>query len=207
MTTTTRIDWADVEQAATLLAGNWQKFTCFAWHRAYDLEDADDWCVWYTSHRDAGLLEQSNEAAINQRLAHFAEGDAPDLVFETHSHWASGYLRGFSVRTSRPDGTITPAFKEFCSIKEQLEDYGVLDEADYSEREFEATLDNYRGEMWRLRDGLPAGWESEVYRWFSDHGHDRYTENRDDEGGHAPREAIITALQDLGLPPTAVVEN
>jgi hypothetical protein len=207
MTTTTRIDWSDVEEAARHLAGNWQKFTCFAWHRGHDLEDADHWMIWYTSSRDAGLLEQCNETVFNKRLAPYAEGDAPDVVFEDHAHWACGFVRGFSVRTVRPDGTPTDAFREFCRIKGRLEDYGVLDEADYSEREYAATLENYASEMWRLKDGLPEGWEAEVWSWFSDHGHDRYTENRDDQGGYAPREAITEALQDLGLLPTVVVDN
>lgn len=207
MTTTTCIDWTDVEAAARQVAGNWRRFDSFAWHRAYDLQDADRWMVWYTSSRDAGLLEQSNEKVISERLSTFAEGDNPDVVFERHSHWAVGHVDGFSIRVFRGEGTITDAFREFCSIKERLEDYPILDEQDYSEREYEATLENYRGEMWRLRDDLPDGWESDVYSWFSDHGQDRYIENRDDQGGWAPREKLIEALQDLGLLPTVVVEN
>lgn len=207
MTTATRIDWTDVEEAARLLAGNWQKFTCFAWSRGYRLVDADRWCIWYTSSRDAGLLEQSNETVFNKRLAPFAEGENSDLVFERHSYLAVGHLEGFSIRVFRDDGSITPAFEEFCRIKERLEDYPILDEQEYTEREYEATLDNFRSEMRRLKDDLPDGWAGEVYSWFSDHGQDRYIENRDDRGGWAPREKLIEALQDLGLLPTAVVEN
>lgn len=203
----THIDWTDVEDAARQLAGNWRNFECFAWHRASDLEDADRWMIWYTSSREANLLEQSNESFINKRLEPFAEGDEPEVVFERHSHFAVGFLDGMSIRVFRQDGTITGAFKEFCRIQQRLDDYPVLDEQNYSEREYEATLDNYRSEMWRLRDDLPGGWESEVYSWFSDNCHDRYIENRDDQGGYAPREAIVTALQDLGLLPTLVVEN
>jgi hypothetical protein len=59
--------------------------------------------------------------------------------------------------------------------------------------------------MWAMRKELPEGWESQVYRWFGDQGHDGYTENRDDQGGWAPREQITEALQDLGLLPTVVV--
>jgi hypothetical protein len=207
MTTGTHIDWTDVEAAARQMAGNWRRFDSFAWSRGYRLEDADRWCIWYTSHRDAGLLALSNEKAINKRLKPFSNGDDPDLVFERHSHWAVGHVDGFSIRVYRDDGTITDAFKEFCSIKERLEDYPILDEQDYGERELEATLENYASEMWRLKDDLPEGWEAEVYRWFSDHGHNRYTENRDDQGGWAPREKLIEALQDLGLLPNVVVEN
>jgi hypothetical protein len=118
-----------------------------------------------------------------------------------------GHLEGFSIRVLRDDGSITPAFEEFCRIKERLDDYPILDEQDYTEREYEATLENYATEICRLKDGLPDGWAGEVYSWFSDHGQDRYIENRDDQGGYAPREKIIEALQDLGLLPTVVVSK
>jgi hypothetical protein len=207
MTTTTSIDWTNVEEAARLLVGNWQKFICFVWYRASDLEDADRWMIWYTSSPQAGLLEQSNEKVINERLAPFSEGNDSDVVFERHDHFAVGHVSGVSIRVVRQDGTITDAFAEFCRIKERLDDYPILDEQDYGEREYEATLENYRGELWRLRDNLPEGWEGEVYSWFSDRGQDRYIENRDDQGGYAPREKIIEALQDLGLMPSVVVQK
>jgi hypothetical protein len=44
-----------------------------------------------------------------------------------------------------------------------------------------------------------------LYSWFSDNGHDRYTENRDDQGGWAPKEQITEALRELGLLPAVVV--
>lgn len=203
---TKHIDWTDVEDAAKQLAGNWQDFECFAWSRGYDLEDADQWAIWYTSSRDAGLLEQSNEAAINKQLEPFTHGHDPDLVFESHSHWAVGHVDGFSVRVFGKDGTITDAFREFCSIKDRLDAYPVLDESDYSEREYTATLENYSSELWGSKE-LPEGWEGEVYHWFSNNGHDRYTESRDDQGGYAPKKKIIEALQDLGLLPTIIVEE
>lgn len=201
MATKQAIDWSDVKNAAEALAGNWREFDSFAWHRAYDLEDADKWAIFYTSSRDAGLLAQSNEESINKRLQPFTEGADPDLVFESHSHWAVGHVDGFSIRVFKPDGTITPAIEEFCRIKEELEAYPVLDESDYSDRQYEATLDNYRGEMWRLRDELPEGWEGRVYEWFSNNGLDRHTESRDDHGGWAPREKLIEALEALELYP------
>jgi len=70
------------------------------------------------------------------------------VVHETHSHWAVGYLDGYSIRVYGKDGGITDAFNEFCRIKERLDDYPILNESDYSEREYEATLENYRSEMW-----------------------------------------------------------
>lgn len=194
----TCVNWSDLEQAAKEMAGNWQTFESFCWHRAYDLEDADAWAQVYTSNRDSGLLAQSNEEAINEMLEKFADGDDPDLVFETHSHWACGHIDGFSVRVYRADGTITEAFKEVCRIQERLDDYPLLDEEDYSERELSATLENYASEIGHYRSDLPDGWESEVYSHFSDNGEYRYIENRDDQGGWAPREVLVKALIELG---------
>src|ERR1019366_7362824 len=138
MSGTTCVNWSDVEQAAQEMAGNWRGFDSFAWHRAYDIEDSDQWAIAYTSNRDSGLLAQSNEKATNALLERFTDGDDPDLVYETHSHWACGFLTGISLRVFKHDGSITDAFTEFCRIQEQLADYPLLDESDYSEREYEA---------------------------------------------------------------------
>jgi hypothetical protein len=81
MATAREFDWSDVEGAAKALAGNCRGFDCFAWSRGYEIQDADRWCVWYTSSRDAGLLEQSNEKVFNDRLRPFSESDDPDVVF------------------------------------------------------------------------------------------------------------------------------
>ena len=45
----------DIEEAAKKAAGNWQDFNCFVWFRDRELEDADQWAVIYTHHRDSGL--------------------------------------------------------------------------------------------------------------------------------------------------------
>ena len=81
----------------------------------------------------------------------------------------------------------------------------MLNESDYSEKEYNATLENYRSEMWDMEKQLPEGWANEVYSWFSDNGHDRYTENRDDQGGYAPKENILEALSELGMLPTLIL--
>jgi len=194
-----------IESTAKEMAGNWRKFSCFAWNRAYDLEDADNWMIWYTSGRDAGLLAQSNHNEVASLLKPFADGDDPDVVSESHSHWAVGSLAGWSIRVYSNDGQITDAFRAYCDIKDRLEGYPVLNESDYSEREYNATLENYRSEMWDMEKQLPHGWASEVYSWFSDNGHDRYTDNSDDQGGYAPKEAIIDALHELGMLPRLIL--
>lgn len=196
------IDWSDVSSAAEQMAGNWKTFDSFAWSRGYDVDDADAWLIFYTSNRDSGLLQQSNEQAINKRMKPFTEGDDADVVIESHGHWAVGHVDGFSLRVRKSDGRVTPAFEEFCRIQQELANYPVLNESDYSDREYEAALENYRGEMWRLTDELPEGWEGKVFSWFGDNGHERCTENTDDRGGWAPKEKIVEALNALGLLPT-----
>ena len=113
-------------------------------------------------------------------------------------------MDGFSVRVVGPDGAVTEAFRELCRVQEALDGYPVLDEQDYDDREYAATLENYRNEMWGKKDELPEGWAGEVYDWFERRGHQEYVESRDDRGGWAPREAITTALTDLGLLPRIV---
>jgi hypothetical protein len=124
----TAVDWSDVEGAAKAQAGNWRKFGSVAWHRSLDLDDPDDWMLYYTSHRDSEELAKANERVIDERLRPFAESEDPDVVFERHDHFAVGFIDGFSLRVLGPSGAVTEAFKEFCRIMEALEAYAVLDE-------------------------------------------------------------------------------
>ena len=112
------------------------------------------------------------------------KGDDPDVVLETHDHWAVGHVDGFSIRVYR-NGEITEAFKTYHDLMEQMDGYPILDEEDYSNREYEATLENISDAAWRVKHeyDLPEGWESEVFSWFWDH-RQSAVENRDDQGGY-----------------------
>jgi hypothetical protein len=101
-----------LEDAAKKAAGNWQRFASFVWFRDKDVEDADRWAIIYTHNRDSGLLDQSNASVIAKAMAPFTEGDDPDVVFESHSHWAVGHVDGFSIRVFDGDGEITEAFRK-----------------------------------------------------------------------------------------------
>ena len=87
----------DLEEAAKEAAGNWQEFDCFCWLRKSDLERPEDWAIIYTHHRDSELREQSNAEVIAEAMRKFAKGDDPDVVWESHFHWAVGHVDGFSV--------------------------------------------------------------------------------------------------------------
>jgi len=160
----------DLEAAAKKAAGNWRQFDSFIWFRDRELEDADQWAIIYTSNRDSGLLDQSNAAVIEKALAPYAEGDDADVVFESHRHFAVGHVDGFSVRVYR-NGAVTEAFEKYHELAERMDDYPILDESDYSDREVEATFQNIEDAAWRLKKQfvLPEEWVGQVYSWLSDH--------------------------------------
>ena len=128
----------------------------------------------------------------------FTEGDDPDVVMESHSHWAVGHVDGFSIRVYR-NGEITDAFKVYHELTEQLAEYPILNEEDYSERELEATLENVNDAAWRVKHeyDLPEGWEPEVHSWLSEN-RTGSVENRDDVGGYPEEDDLRAAFHALG---------
>ena len=190
----------ELNEAALEAAGNWQRFKCFVWFRDSEIEDPENWSVIYTHNRDSGLLDQSNAAVIAKAMQPFADADDPDVVFESHNHWAVGHVDGFSVRVFK-DGQVTEAFKAYNDLVERMAIYPILDESDYSEREYEATFANIADSAWRLKDefNLPADWIGEVYSWFSDHD-ERAIDNRDDQGGYPRENELKAAFTALGYP-------
>ncbi len=187
-----------LEDAAKEAAGNWQRFHCFAWFRRQELSDAENWAIIYTSNRDSGLLDQSNSAVIAEEMETFMNGDDPDVVPECHSHWVVGHVDGFSIRVFR-NNQITAAFRKYFKLIEQLDTYPILDEDDYSNREYEATVENLSDAAWRLKNDyvLPDSWQEEVYSWFSDNQWNAI-ENTDDQGGYPSEDELREAFEGLG---------
>lgn len=184
-----------IEEAAREAAGNWKEFESFGWHDKPD--DAENWTIVYTSNRDSRLIEQSNAAAIEKAMEPFFDSDDPDIQSESHNHWAVGYVDGYAIRVYR-DGQITEAFKAYVELMERLEDYPLLDEEDYSRREYEATIENIKSEGCPIDANLPEDWAGQVYSWLSDNNF-RAVENRDDQGGYADRWEIAEAVAELGF--------
>jgi hypothetical protein len=187
-----------LEHAAREAAGNWRSWSCFVWDRLREIHDPECWSMVYTHNRDSGLLAQSNAAVIAEVLMSFSETKNPDLVFESHAHWAVGHVDGFSMRVYR-DGEITEAFHAYHGLMEQLDGYPVLDEADYGSREYEAVLENIEDAAWRFKStyDLHDGWEAEVYEWLSAHrpGADA---NKDDRGADPSDRELLDAFDGLG---------
>jgi hypothetical protein len=188
----------DLEEAAKVAAGNWMRFESFVWWRRREMDDAADFAILYTHNRDSGLLDQSNADAIAKTLEPFTDGDDPDVNFESHNHWACGWIQGHAIRVFR-DGEITESFRFYHELAERMDNYPVLDEEDYSRREYEVTLENIADAARSLRHDydLPDGWDSEVFSWFWDN-NQRAVENRDDQGGYPSEDDLEEAFDALG---------
>ena len=200
-TTTTPSSDHDLQSAAKAAAGNWRDFESFAWDGAWELDDPENWTIVYTHHRDSGLLDQSNAVVIERCLEPFSAGDDPDVTDEHHRHWAVGWIDGFAIRVVR-DGQVTSAFRAYHELATQLADYPVLDEEDYSRREYEATMDNLTDAASGLAHeyDLPEHWPDAVYTWLSENDL-AALENRDDHGGYPSEEQLTAAFESLGYPP------
>jgi hypothetical protein len=189
----------NIDDAAQQAAGNWQDFTCFWWRRKAEIEDPENWSIIYTHNRDSGLLDLSNAEVIAEAMKPFADTDDPDVVFEYHNHWAVGHVDGFSVRVFKGD-EITAAFRKYHELAVAMDEYPVLDESEYSDREYEATLENIPIAAWRLEKqyALPDTWVGQVYAWFSENDCSAI-ENTDDQGGWPTENQLVEAFIALGF--------
>ena len=89
-------------------------------------------------HRDSDTLEQSNFEVTKQRLAPWADAEINALdhawTTTTANHFLVGWVETIYVHQDAPVELLAEA----AEIIESLENYPILDEEDYSAREFEA---------------------------------------------------------------------
>ena len=194
-----RLGELDLEEAAKEAAGNWARWDSFAWFRDSELERPEDWFIYYGHHRESGLLDQSNSTQISKALKPFIDADAPNVIEEDHSHWAVGWIKGWSVRVYR-NGQITEAFKVLHGLLERLSNYSILCEHHYSEMELEATWENIPLAAAGIKDDyedLPDDWADQVYQWLSDN-RCNALENVSDQGGWPDESDLQAAFDALG---------
>lgn len=201
----------NIQELAKEAAGNWQHFKSFAWHDRHEVESPESWAIVYTHNRDSGLLDQSNADAIKERMAAFGE----DVREESHGHWACGWVDGLAIRVYGPNGQITKAFEEWCAIEEELENYPVLDEEDYCEREYDATMENLGEALWQVWNrvrgehygDMPDDLAGDVYRWLGDNMPGELQGDSCDRGGYPSDASIEAALDALGYPEPEEIEG
>lgn len=183
-----------IQDLAKELVNNHAKFQSF-WWRNETIEDKQNWAIINTSHRDSGLLGESNEKVFRKTLEKFEN----DVHFESHSHWAVGYVNALCIRVWNDDKVITEAFKEYCKLHIRLENYPVLDEDDFYQMEHEATWENVesQGQSY-IKENPPENWVSLCMDWF-DSNNQGAIEDRDDQGGYPSDDDMKECLEALGL--------
>jgi hypothetical protein len=182
-----------IEDAAKECAGNWTKFDSFGLSTGlFDTDDPDErdrWCIVHTHTRDSGLLAQSNAAVIEEELEDFI---GPDLQPLRCSHWGFGWVDGYIMRVYDKHGNITKPFAKWAELTLALEDYPVLSDDDYSQREYDATIENICSE------GCDEEEAKQVFSWLWDNDQ-RQLDSEDDRGGCPSGEAVRKALIALEL--------
>lgn len=194
------------EDLAKKLVGNWEKWKDFGWSGQPE-ENSENWAIVYTANRDSGLLEQANAEAIDKIMSEFPEDQ---IRSESHGHWAVGHVDGYSIRVYEQDGSLTPAFQAWASIQEQLDDYPILDEELYGQKEMDAEYENikqaipsflHRHEDERVEDygDMDA---DELTNKFLDWGREKglQFENIDDQGYWPSDEEMEDFVQEVVLP-------
>lgn len=84
--------------------------------------------------RDSRVLERSN---FDSALEHLG-GESETVMIIGASHWACGWVESLRVHIKDPDKT-----REALKIIKFLEDYPVLDDSDYSEKEYEKQQEDF----------------------------------------------------------------
>lgn len=122
------------------------------------LDDRQDWIVVpCTQNRDSEALDQSNFAAALKILG----GESKTVEVHRFGHWARGW---FEIIICHP--SLDNQVEE---IKRRLENYPVLDEEDFCDREYEERLESIEQDGKRfVNDSAPKLWAAEIYSDLDD---------------------------------------
>jgi hypothetical protein len=112
--------------------GNWLKFNSYA--QFAEMNPKTQLLIYLDSGNQSDLLDESNKQYIENALE-TADPDNIELIRD--SHWAVGYLNGVLITAIDNDGNETPAWRVISEIAHSLSQYPILDEDDFSRREYE----------------------------------------------------------------------
>lgn len=106
------------------------------WTRASNYSGADfsDYFQGPAQHRDSNLLDQSNFVSALEMLG----GESKTVIVQRCGHWAVGWTEQILVHKSDKK-----AVKKLSEILEFLEEYPILDESEFSERELQYQQDTF----------------------------------------------------------------
>lgn len=112
----------------------------FGWHEQPDWKE-DNTFLYHYEHRDSDLLAQSNAKVIRDTLGDY---DDTTVQWQHFSHWAVGWIDAVAIKIRDEAGEFTAAFIDMYNLLERLDDYPVLDEDDYSQRQWKEAGDYWR---------------------------------------------------------------
>jgi hypothetical protein len=101
---------------------------------AGDFEGMEKWNVLLGRNRDSGILTNSNFNCAVEKLG----GEGTDVQIFRFGHWACGWFELLCINPANE--VLTSAAND---IETDLADYPVLNDQDYSDREWEA-----KNELW-----------------------------------------------------------
>ena len=106
------------------------------------IDDRDDWLVTFSRNRDSDCLAESNFDAALKILG----GESETVEIVRFGHWACGWVEHIFAHPSHAETVAT--------IEKQIEDYPVLDDDDFCNRESEAAYEGWCS--WGCRDFADA---------------------------------------------------
>ena len=132
-----------IETAAKETAGNWLQWRNFSWANS---PDPKRFGLIPVANRDSDLVTRVNRDVLERELSKF-EGS---VSFGRSRHWLCGWVDNIEIEVYDEKGNITPAFRRFFELMNNYDEYPILDEDWYFEREHEECLQNW--EEWGYRD-------------------------------------------------------
>jgi hypothetical protein len=107
------------------------------------------------------------------------------------------YRGEYAVRVLNEDGSTTVAGDRLDELMQALCDYPVLDDAAYSQWEYDNQLEIIRDTARGMRDELPENWDEQVWRWLWDN--EQGSMDLATDEGFIEEDAIQRAIVALGF--------
>jgi hypothetical protein len=106
--------------------------------RDYMGDSFEDYYIGPSMNRDSDILTQSNFAAALEMLGGESK-KTRDVIVASFTHWANGWIDAIFVHKDAKEKV-----EILQDIADRIQNYPVLDEDDYSQRESEAYDDHYK---------------------------------------------------------------
>lgn len=150
-------------------------------------------------HRNSDILDKSNAKSMIATL----ESDpslSEDWEVVSCGHWAVGWVEHLSFRVVDEDGNPSRVARVIKGFFDAIEEYPILDEEDFSQMEYDDTLENIENHYLRTKfhDDVPEDWASQMFSWFWDNDQSA-VEPCDGGGGYPDNKQFEVCARELGF--------